>query len=139
MAYAAQETWVLNETIRDNILFGAVYDKERFDKVIYQTALTRDLTLFEAGEMTEVGEKGITLRSALPPPISSDSNADLMKCIKRRPKSPNNPRQSRILIRPNPIARRRPLRPRRAHRPMGSSKVPRRRLVERKDDGVGHT
>ncbi|KZS96558.1 P-loop containing nucleoside triphosphate hydrolase protein, partial [Sistotremastrum niveocremeum HHB9708] len=61
VAYAAQETWVLNETIRDNILFGAVYDKERFDKVIYQTALTRDLTLFEAGELTEVGEKGITL------------------------------------------------------------------------------
>ncbi|KZT42309.1 P-loop containing nucleoside triphosphate hydrolase protein [Sistotremastrum suecicum HHB10207 ss-3] len=61
VAYAAQESWVLNETIRDNILFGAKYDKERFDKVIYQCALTRDLSLFEAGDLTEVGEKGITL------------------------------------------------------------------------------
>ncbi|KZT36412.1 P-loop containing nucleoside triphosphate hydrolase protein [Sistotremastrum suecicum HHB10207 ss-3] len=61
VAFAAQETWVLNETIRDNILFGAEYDKERFDKVIHQTGLSRDLSLFDAGDLTEVGEKGITL------------------------------------------------------------------------------
>ena len=29
--------------------------------VIYQCALKRDLTLFEAGDQTEVGEKGLTL------------------------------------------------------------------------------
>ncbi|KAI9059804.1 multidrug resistance-associated ABC transporter [Trametes sanguinea] len=62
VAYAAQESWVQNETIRDNILFGAPYDEERYNKVIYQCALKRDLTLFEAGDKTEVGEKGLTLR-----------------------------------------------------------------------------
>ncbi|KAJ7123848.1 P-loop containing nucleoside triphosphate hydrolase protein [Mycena crocata] len=61
VAYAAQESWVLNETIRDNILFGAEYDEERYKKVIYQCALERDLELFEAGDMSEVGEKGLTL------------------------------------------------------------------------------
>ncbi|PPR03510.1 hypothetical protein CVT24_006998 [Panaeolus cyanescens] len=61
VAYAAQESWVQNETIRDNILFGAPYDEERYNKVIYQCALTRDLELFEAGDLTEVGEKGLTL------------------------------------------------------------------------------
>ena len=50
-----------NETIRDNILFGAPYDAERYGKVIEQCGLTRDLTLFEAGDLTEVGEKGLTL------------------------------------------------------------------------------
>jgi hypothetical protein len=30
--------------------------------VIDQCGLTRDLTLFEAGDKTEVGEKGLTLR-----------------------------------------------------------------------------
>lgn len=30
--------------------------------VIYQCALKRDLSLFDAGDMTEVGEKGLTLR-----------------------------------------------------------------------------
>lgn len=63
VAYAAQESWVQNETIRDNILFGAPYDEERYNKVIEQCALKRDLTLFDAGDQTEVGEKGLTLRS----------------------------------------------------------------------------
>lgn len=30
--------------------------------VLFQCGLTRDLKLFEAGDMTEVGEKGVTLR-----------------------------------------------------------------------------
>ncbi|KAG1908484.1 uncharacterized protein F5891DRAFT_993333 [Suillus fuscotomentosus] len=61
VAYAAQESWVQNETIRANILFGAPYDEIRYKKVLYQCALERDLTLFEAGDQTEVGEKGLTL------------------------------------------------------------------------------
>ncbi|KAI0932659.1 hypothetical protein AcW1_000282 [Taiwanofungus camphoratus] len=62
VAYAAQESWVQNETIRDNILFGAPFDEERYNKVIDQCGLERDLTLFDAGDKTEVGEKGLTLR-----------------------------------------------------------------------------
>ncbi|EKM56944.1 uncharacterized protein PHACADRAFT_254352 [Phanerochaete carnosa HHB-10118-sp] len=61
IAYAAQESWVQNETIKENILFGAPYDEERYKKVIYQCGLTRDLSLFDAGDATEVGEKGLTL------------------------------------------------------------------------------
>ena len=48
--------------MKDNILFGAPYDEARYKKVIEQCALERDLALFEAGDKTEVGEKGITLR-----------------------------------------------------------------------------
>ncbi|KZP21077.1 P-loop containing nucleoside triphosphate hydrolase protein [Athelia psychrophila] len=61
VAYAAQESWVQNETIKENILFGAPFDEERYTKVIRQCALTRDLELFDAGDATEVGEKGLTL------------------------------------------------------------------------------
>ncbi|QRW14592.1 ABC transporter transmembrane region [Ceratobasidium sp. AG-Ba] len=61
VAYAAQEAWVQNETIRENILFGAEYDEARYKKVVKQCGLERDLTLFEAGDQTEVGEKGMTL------------------------------------------------------------------------------
>ncbi|THH11785.1 hypothetical protein EW145_g436 [Phellinidium pouzarii] len=61
IAYAAQESWVQNETIKANILFGSPYDEERYKKVIFQCGLERDLTLFEAGDQTEVGEKGLTL------------------------------------------------------------------------------
>ncbi|KIK62964.1 hypothetical protein GYMLUDRAFT_259735 [Collybiopsis luxurians FD-317 M1] len=61
VAYAAQESWVQNATIKENIVFGADFDEERYKKVLYQCALERDLELFQAGDETEVGEKGLTL------------------------------------------------------------------------------
>ncbi|KAL1697496.1 P-loop containing nucleoside triphosphate hydrolase protein [Schizophyllum commune] len=61
VAYAAQESWVLSDTIKNNIIFGAPWDEERYKKVLYQCALERDLQLFDAGDNTEVGEKGLTL------------------------------------------------------------------------------
>ncbi|KAH6912895.1 ATP-binding cassette transporter [Coprinopsis sp. MPI-PUGE-AT-0042] len=61
VAYAAQESWVQNETIKNNILFGSPYDETRYQKVIHQCGLTHDLALFEAGDRTEVGERGLTL------------------------------------------------------------------------------
>ncbi|KZV98610.1 P-loop containing nucleoside triphosphate hydrolase protein [Exidia glandulosa HHB12029] len=61
VAYAAQELWIQNKTIKDNILFGAPYDEERYNSVAHQCALERDLSLFHAGDETEVGERGVTL------------------------------------------------------------------------------
>ncbi|KAI0782154.1 P-loop containing nucleoside triphosphate hydrolase protein [Abortiporus biennis] len=61
IAYHAQESWVLNDTIRNNILFGSPYDEGRYQLVIKQCALVHDLNVFDAGDETEVGEKGITL------------------------------------------------------------------------------
>ncbi|GJF00392.1 ATP-binding cassette transporter [Phanerochaete sordida] len=61
IAYAAQESWVLSDTVKENILFGSLYEEERYKNVINQCALTKDLALFDAGDETQVGEKGITL------------------------------------------------------------------------------
>ncbi|KAF8904953.1 P-loop containing nucleoside triphosphate hydrolase protein [Mucidula mucida] len=61
IAYAAQESWVQNETIKANIIFGAPFDEDRYKQVIYQCGLERDISLFDAGDETEVGEKGLTL------------------------------------------------------------------------------
>ncbi|KAF7377873.1 ATP-binding cassette transporter [Mycena sanguinolenta] len=61
VSYAAQESWVLNDTIKNNILFNAPMDIQRYKKVLYQCCLERDLELFDAGDETEVGEKGLTL------------------------------------------------------------------------------
>lgn len=61
IAYVAQTAWLQNCSIRDNILFGLPYDEDRYENVLYITALTRDLDILEFGDATEVGEKGITL------------------------------------------------------------------------------
>ncbi|KAF5389764.1 hypothetical protein D9757_005974 [Collybiopsis confluens] len=61
VAYFAQESWVQNETIKNNIIFASEYEEDRYKEVIYACGLERDLELFEAGDETEVGEKGLTL------------------------------------------------------------------------------
>ncbi|KAJ3012098.1 UNVERIFIED_CONTAM: hypothetical protein HDU68_001384 [Siphonaria sp. JEL0065] len=61
VAYVAQTSWLQNATIRDNITFGEPYDPIRYDRVIRACALAKDLLTFEAGDLTEIGEKGINL------------------------------------------------------------------------------
>ncbi|KAK0487292.1 P-loop containing nucleoside triphosphate hydrolase protein [Armillaria novae-zelandiae] len=61
VAYAAQESWVQSDSIRNNIIFGSPYEEDRYNQVIDQCALLPDLALFEAGDRTEVGENGLTL------------------------------------------------------------------------------
>ncbi|RXW15228.1 hypothetical protein EST38_g10627 [Candolleomyces aberdarensis] len=49
VAFAVQESWVQNETIRENILLHSAYDEERYKKaVLHQCALEPDHELFEA-------------------------------------------------------------------------------------------
>lgn len=58
VAYAAQRAWIQNATLRDNVLFGCPFDPERYARVLAACALTSDLDLLEAGDQTEIGEKG---------------------------------------------------------------------------------
>ena len=60
-AYVPQTAWILSGNIRDNILFGNPYDKEKYEKIIQACALTKDLELFANGDLTEIGERGINM------------------------------------------------------------------------------
>lgn len=53
--------WIQNATVRDNIIFGSPYDKERFDEVVRVCSLKADIDILPGGELTEIGERGITL------------------------------------------------------------------------------
>lgn len=48
-------------TIRDNILFGSELDEDRYVRTIIACCLERDFEILKAGDMTEIGEKGINL------------------------------------------------------------------------------
>ncbi len=60
-AYCAQQAWLVNDTIKQNILFASPMDESRYKSVIAACALERDLEIFDQGDSTLVGEKGITL------------------------------------------------------------------------------
>ncbi|CAK7894389.1 ATP-dependent bile acid permease [[Candida] anglica] len=61
VAYCSQAAWLLNDTIKSNIVFAAPFNQDRYDKVIEACGLKRDLEILSAGDATEIGEKGITL------------------------------------------------------------------------------
>lgn len=61
IAYVPQTPWLLNASIRDNILFGESYRPRRFQKVLELCALNPDIELMPGGDMAEIGERGINL------------------------------------------------------------------------------
>lgn len=61
IAYCDQRPWIINATVRDNILFGKEYDEVRFNRAIHVAAMDDDLKILQAGVMTEIGERGINL------------------------------------------------------------------------------
>lgn len=61
IAYCSQAAWLLNDTVRNNILFDSPYDENRYNGVVKACGLERDFEILKAGDMTEIGEKGITL------------------------------------------------------------------------------
>eukprot|EP01042_Synura_sphagnicola_P002981 gene2981-3656_t len=61
VAYVCQETWIQNRTVRDNVLFDSEMDKERYQRVLDASQLTRDLGSLPHGDQTEIGERGTNL------------------------------------------------------------------------------
>ncbi|KAF2128447.1 hypothetical protein P153DRAFT_318274 [Dothidotthia symphoricarpi CBS 119687] len=61
VAYCAQQAWLVNGTVKDNIVFAGNWDANRYQEVIAACSLKRDLEILDAGDQTLVGEKGVTL------------------------------------------------------------------------------
>ncbi|SMF17806.1 ABC transporter transmembrane domain-containing protein [Pseudobacteriovorax antillogorgiicola] len=59
VSFVSQESYVLNETLEDNIRFG--HDLGDVDRAIQLSALRQDLRFFPAGLKTEIGENGVNL------------------------------------------------------------------------------
>ncbi|KAG0056100.1 hypothetical protein BGZ83_006361 [Gryganskiella cystojenkinii] len=61
LAYVPHDAWLLNATLKENILFGSAFNRQKYNDILRVCALTRDLTLLSAGDETEIGERGINL------------------------------------------------------------------------------
>ena len=84
VSYVSQQAWIFNATLRENILFGRPYDTKRYQEAIRVSALKRDFDLMVAGDMTEIGEKGVNLsggqkqRVSIARAVYADSNVVLL-------------------------------------------------------------
>ena len=61
IAYVPHDSWLLNTTLRDNILFGKPYNAKKYEEALYVCALNKDLQLLREGDLTEIGDRGANL------------------------------------------------------------------------------
>ncbi|XP_009768406.1 putative ABC transporter C family member 15 isoform X2 [Nicotiana sylvestris] len=61
VAYVPQSPWILSGNIKENILFGKPYESVKYDRTVEACALKKDFELFPAGDLTEIGERGINM------------------------------------------------------------------------------
>ncbi|PQM42316.1 putative ABC transporter C family member 15 [Prunus yedoensis var. nudiflora] len=60
-AYVSQSAWIQTGTIRDNVLFGKEMNRGCYEEVLEICALDQDVNTWADGDLTVVGERGITL------------------------------------------------------------------------------
>ncbi|PSS35050.1 ABC transporter C family member 2 like [Actinidia chinensis var. chinensis] len=81
VAYVPQISWIFNDTVRENILFGSDYEAPRYWKAIDVTALQHDLDLLPGRDLTEIGERGVNISGGQKQRVSMAravySNADV--------------------------------------------------------------
>lgn len=53
-AFAPQQPWILNDTIRSNVLFGNKFDEFRYKETVSACALDHDIAQLPAGHDTEI-------------------------------------------------------------------------------------
>ncbi|PIA16762.1 P-loop containing nucleoside triphosphate hydrolase protein, partial [Coemansia reversa NRRL 1564] len=61
IAYLEQSPWIMNDSLRANILFGRKFEEALYQKVIHACAFVDDLAAWPAGDMTVIGERGINI------------------------------------------------------------------------------
>ena len=61
VAYVPQKAWILNDTVRNNIIFKRTFEPDRYNTILNICQLKPDLELFKSGDMTQVSDKGSNL------------------------------------------------------------------------------
>lgn len=84
IAYISQETFLVNGTLKNNIIFGHELDEPKYQQIIKACELLPDLAVLPGGDQTEIGERGINLsggqkqRIAIARAVYSDSDIYLI-------------------------------------------------------------
>ena len=63
ISYTPQTPWIINDTIKGNIILNKNYEEELYQHVIGICELEKDLLSLQGGDFTEIGDKGEYLSS----------------------------------------------------------------------------
>ena len=75
ISYASQTPFIVNASLKDNILFYSEYNEEKYNQVIKFCELEKDIETFPAGDQTEIGTNGANLSGG------QKSRINLARCV----------------------------------------------------------
>lgn len=75
VGYAAQVPFVLNQSLRNNILFGESFDITKYQRVLAACSLEQDIQRFPGGDMCQIGEFHLSLLS------STSNTCNVLSCL----------------------------------------------------------
>lgn len=61
IAYVPQTTWILNCSLRQNVLLTKQLEESFYDEVLSACCLKPDIERLSSGDLTEIGERGVNL------------------------------------------------------------------------------
>ncbi|GMR50273.1 hypothetical protein PMAYCL1PPCAC_20468 [Pristionchus mayeri] len=61
IAYVPQQAWLINGTVRENVLFGREYNENLYNQITTACELLADFFILPYGDATPVGENGVSL------------------------------------------------------------------------------
>ena len=61
MSLSAQQAWLVNETVKNNILFGKPFDEKKYKDILHVCCLEDDLKVLQGGDECEIGDRGINV------------------------------------------------------------------------------
>jgi len=77
--FVESQHWIQNGKLRDNVCFGSELDERKYVETILACQLETDIMLMPAGDMTEIGEKGINLSGG------QKARVSLARAVYKRP------------------------------------------------------
>ena len=61
IGFVSQKPWIQNATLKDNVLFQKEFNEFKYQQCLKYACLEQDINVFQYGDKTMIGEKGINL------------------------------------------------------------------------------
>jgi len=78
-AFVESQHWIQNGKLRENVCFGSEMDERKYVETVLACQLETDIKLMPAGDLTEIGEKGINLSGG------QKARVSLARAVYKRP------------------------------------------------------
>ncbi|OMJ73848.1 hypothetical protein SteCoe_27361 [Stentor coeruleus] len=61
VSYLSESPWLIADTVRENIIMGEIFNKQRYNEILEICCLNNDIKRFKNNDLSKIGDQGMTL------------------------------------------------------------------------------